>query len=49
MMRWILWISYEDKTLLQAEDNFYINGVCDINDGKESISMMNLGHNIFIL
>ncbi len=28
------WISYEDKTLLQAEDNFYISGVCDINDGK---------------
>ena len=28
------WISDEDKTLLQAEDNFYISGVCDINDGK---------------
>ena len=26
------WISYEDKTLLQAEDNFYINGICDIQD-----------------
>lgn len=29
------WISYEDKTLLQAEDNFYINGISDINEGKK--------------
>lgn len=42
------WISYEDKTLLQAEDNFYINGICDINEGKKIYQYDEFGPTAYI-